>query len=117
MEIVLLARPKLPAGAGLGGCHIETQVAFEKWLDHWYETASRPDLMYVGTVLDDLLTQSDAEEALLKTFDMGVYPSVIVLTTPNPLALCRQTQLLRLMGYCQPADRMWTYLPNQQHIG
>lgn len=110
MEIVLLAKPTLPVGTG--GYRIDTHVEFEKWLDHWYDTNSQPDLMYVGTVLDDLLTQSDADEALLQTFDMGVFPTVIVLTSPNPLALVRQTQLLRLMGYCQPTRCMWTYLPD-----
>lgn len=115
MEIVLLARPSLPTGCG--GVPIDTHVEFERCLDHWYDTSSQPDLVYVGTVLDDLLTQSDADEALLKAFDMGVFPRVIVLTSVNPLALYRQTQILRLMGYCQPSPRMWTYLSNTQAIG
>lgn len=117
MEIVLLARPTLPEVAEFAGTRVNTHVDFERMLDHWHETSSQPDLMYVGTVLDDLLTQSDADDALLKMFDMGVFPQVIVLTTPNPLAMLRQTKLLLLMGYGQPSTRMWVYLSNQHDNG
>lgn len=110
MEIALLANPTLPGQPA--GYRIDTHVEFERWRDHWYDTSSQPDLVYVGTVLDDLLTQSDADEAMLQLFDMGIFPRVFVLTSLNPLALLRQTQLLRLTGYCQPAPRMWTYLSN-----
>lgn len=108
MDVVLLAEPVVYRWPDArAGRVVANFPDFECWRDEQLDLVSSPDLVFVGTTLKDLLRNIDVYQALISMFDVGIFPRAFVLTSRNPLALLRQSKLLKLMGYISPVAGMW----------